>query len=106
MTRKIFAGVAALLSVSGICWAAGMTTVDQKGLMFSVPQLTVKRGDIVNFTNSDSTSHNIIVSGNGVMLNSGLQRPGVAFKAPFMKEGSYQVLCGIHPKMKMTIVVQ
>ena len=106
MTKKPLAAIAALLSIPGICWATDIATVDQKGLAFSVPQLTVKRGDIVSFMNSDTTSHNILVSGDGVTLNSGLQKPGVSFKAPFMKEGIYQVLCGIHPKMKMTVVVR
>jgi len=85
--------------------AAGMVSVDQKGLAFSSPALTVKKGDIVNFTNSDSTSHNILITGNGVNLNSGLQQPGVAFKAPMTKPGTYSVICGIHPKMKMSLVV-
>ena len=99
-------GTGALLAVPSLCWAAAMINVDQKGLAFSTPVLTIKKGDIVNFTNNDSTSHNILVTGNGVTLNSGLQQPGVAFKAPLMKEGTYKVICGIHPKMKMTIVVQ
>lgn len=106
MTKKLFGGIAALTCMSGICWAAGMATVDQKGLAFSLPKLTLAKGSVVSFTNSDTTSHNILISGSGISLNSGLQRPGVSFKAPFMKEGTYQVICGIHPKMKMTVVVQ
>jgi plastocyanin len=100
------AGVASLIAIPGLGWAAGLINVDQKGLAFSTPVLTVQKGDIVNFTNSDNTSHNILVSGNGITLNSGLQQPGVTFKAPLMKQGAYQVSCGIHPKMRMTIVVR
>lgn len=105
-TIKILMGFAAAVPVAGICWAAGIVTVDQRGLAFSTPQLAVKRGDIVAFTNHDTTSHNILVSGNGVNLNSGLQRPGVTFNAPFAKPGTYMVTCGIHPKMKMTVVAK
>lgn len=105
-THVIAAAIGSLIALPAVCWAAGMVTVDQKGLAFSTPTLTVNKGDIVTFTNSDTTSHNIIVSGNGIMLNSGLQQPGVAFKAPLMKQGTYQVSCGIHPKMRMTIVVK
>ncbi|HYE45641.1 MAG TPA: cupredoxin domain-containing protein [Caulobacter sp.] len=86
-------------------WAAGMVNVDQKGLAFSAPALTVKKGVVLNFSNSDTTSHNILITGAGVSLNSGLQQPGVSFKAPMVKPGTYQVMCGIHPKMKMTVTV-
>jgi plastocyanin len=93
------------LGFASAALAASMVTVDQKNLAFSVPTLEVEKNTIVNFTNSDSIAHNILVSGNGINLNSGLQKPGVAFKAPLTKQGTYQVLCGIHPKMKMTITV-
>jgi plastocyanin len=100
------ATAAAMLLGSAIAWAGGVVTVDQRGLAFSVGSLTLKKGDIVNFTNNDSTSHNILVVGEGVRLNSGLQAPGVTFKAPFLKSGSYQVICGIHPRMKIAVAVK
>jgi cytochrome c peroxidase len=87
--------------------AAGETaTVDQKGLTFSVPTLTVNKGTVVTFKNSDDTSHNILIRGNGVVFNSGLQGPGTAFTAPFRKPGSYEIFCGIHPRMNMTVIVK
>jgi len=103
---KILLGIAAALPVAGLCWATSLVTVGQKGLTFSMQQVSVKRGEVVNFLNDDTTSHNILVSGNGVSLNSGLQRPGVTFSAPFAKPGEYHVTCGIHPKMKMTVAVK
>lgn len=103
---RIFGSAAIVISAAGIAVAAGIVKVDQKGLAFSTQRLVVKKGDAVAFMNSDVTSHNILVSGNGVTLNSGLQRPGVSFTAPFAKAGTYQVVCGIHPKMKMTVTVQ
>jgi len=105
-TIKLLASLAAMVPVAGLCWAAGIVTVDQRGLSFSTQHLDVKKGDVVNFLNDDTTSHNILVAGNGVKLNSGLQRPGVTFSAPFVKPGEYQVTCGIHPKMKMTVTVR
>lgn len=106
MRYRIALGAVAGVLVAGAAWAAGMVVVDQKGLAFSTASLTVDKGTLVSFQNSDSTSHNILVTGNGVTLNSGLQAPGVAFKAPFLKSGTYQVICGIHPKMKMTVVIR
>jgi plastocyanin len=86
--------------------AAAPVTVSQQGLQFSVSELAVAKGQSVIFKNDDRTAHNITVSGDGVNLNSGLQQPGVEFKVPFAKPGTYKVSCGIHPKMKLTVTVQ
>lgn len=86
--------------------AAAPVTVTQKGLQFSVEDLSVGKGQVVTFVNDDRTAHNITVTGEGVNLNGGLQQPGADFKVPFVKPGIYQVSCGIHPKMKMTITVK
>ena len=95
-----------LAGVFGAAWAGSMVVVQQKNLSFGTDQLTVKAGDVVRFDNMDTTSHNIIITGDGVKLNSGLQQPNVSFQAPMIKKGTYQVMCGIHPKMKMTINVE
>jgi plastocyanin len=86
--------------------AATTVTVDQKNLKFSIPMLKISKGDSVEFKNSDDTSHNITIKGDGFSANSGLQAPGQPFKAPMVKAGTYKVTCGIHPNMKMTIVVE
>jgi cytochrome c peroxidase len=99
----------AILGILGIvnaALAAGIITVDQKNLSFGTSLLQVSKGTKVVFQNSDPTSHNILITGPGVVFNSGLQRPGVSFTAPFGKPGTYHVSCGIHPKMKMTVVVK
>ena len=106
MKIKILAATVAATMISCAAYAAGIVNVDQKGLAFGTASLTVAPGTVVSFNNGDSTSHNILVSGEGVNLNSGLQAPGVSFKAPFLKPGTYQVMCGIHPKMKMTVTVK
>jgi plastocyanin len=83
-------------------------TVSQKGLRFSVDEVKAHKGQTVVFVNDDRTTHNITVSGgaNGVEVNGGLQAPGGEFKMPFAKAGTYEITCGIHPKMKMTVVVE
>ena len=103
---RILLGFASVIAIAGTSRAATVLTVDQRALTFSVSRLIASRGTIVSFTNNDNTSHNILVTGNGISLNSGLQRPGVAFNAPFTRAGTYQVICGIHPKMKMTVLVR
>jgi plastocyanin len=86
--------------------AAAPIAVSQKGLQFSVAELSVAKGQVVVFVNDDRTPHNITVKGDGVSLNSGLQQPGVEFKVPFAKVGTYEVSCGIHPKMKLSVEVK
>ncbi|HEY3947977.1 cupredoxin domain-containing protein [Phenylobacterium sp.] len=99
-------GGAAVIALATAAWAATVFTVDQKNLKFSVRELTISKGDSVEFTNSDDTSHNITVSGAGFTLNSGLQKPGQPFKVPLVKTGVYKVSCGIHPNMRMTVTVE
>jgi cytochrome c peroxidase len=103
----VAAGLASLL-VFGSTLADPPITINQAGLKFSVKDLEVAKGQTVVFLNDDTTSHNITVTGdgNGVSVNSGLQPPGAKFEMPFAKPGKYQVTCGIHPKMRMTIVVK
>lgn len=102
---KILLPATAAAVIGSACWAAAVVTVDQKHLAFSTARLAVTKGSVVAFLNSDNISHNILIHGNGVNVSSGLQRPGVAFRAPFEKSGTYQIGCGIHPKMKMSVVV-
>ena len=96
----------AAVVLTGLVRAAAPVTVTQKGLQFSVEELSLTKGQVVTFVNDDRTAHNITVTGEGVNLNGGLQQPGSDFKVPFTKPGTYQVSCGIHPKMKMTVTVK
>jgi cytochrome c peroxidase len=104
---KAYVGLAlaGVLALAGAAWA-GTLVVDQKNLKFSVRELKIAKGDSIEFTNNDDTSHNITITGAGFTANSGLQRPGQPFKAPFVKAGTYKVSCGIHPNMRMTVVVE
>jgi cytochrome c peroxidase len=104
---KAYVGLAlvGVLALAGAAWA-GTITVDQKNLRFSVKELKIAHGDSIEFTNSDDTSHNITITGAGFTANSGLQAPGRPFKAPFVKPGAYKVSCGIHPNMRMTVIVE
>jgi len=99
-------GALAVLALAGAAWAASTVIVDQKNLKFSVRELKIAKGDSVEFTNSDDTQHNITITGQGFTANSGLQGPGTPFKAPFVKAGAYKVSCGIHPNMRMTVIVE
>ncbi len=79
--------------------------VSQKGLSFTPSELSIAKGQSVEFANDDATAHNILVTGDGVSFNGGLQPAGGHVKYTFAKSGTYTVGCGIHPKMKLTITV-
>ena len=100
-------GLGAMMAVTAAI-ADVTLTVSQKRLQFNVTDLEVKKGQTVAFVNDDHTTHNITVTGNGngITVNGGLQPPGAEFRMPFLKAGTYAVTCGIHPKMKMTVVVK
>ncbi len=80
--------------------------VTQNKLLFAVEKLSVKTGESVNFKNNDRTPHNIMIRNNGMMENSGLQKPGENVVIEFANAGVYDVMCGIHPKMKMKVEVE
>jgi plastocyanin len=94
-----------VLAVAGVAWA-GAQIVDQKNLKFSVELLRISADDVVVFNNSDDAAHDITISGEGLSVNSGLQHPGDAFKVRLVKPGVYKVTCGVHPRMKMTVIVE
>ena len=106
MSRKF---LLCLVACAGSLTASAATTmhvVDQSKLQFSLAELKIKQGDTVKFTNSDRLAHNIMVTDGSRVLNSGLQQPGQPFEAPFTLKGTFPVTCGIHPKMRMTVVVE
>ena len=104
--RPLLIGIG-LLACSMVALAASTVhTVDQNKLQFSVSELTIQQGDVIKFTNSDRPAHNILVSDGKKVLNSGLQQPGEPFEVPFPNKGLYNVTCGIHPKMQMTVKVE
>jgi cytochrome c peroxidase len=100
------AAIAITLVATGSALAIVRHRVDQSGLRFSVVALNLHRGDSIAFTNSDRSSHNILVRGGAMNFNGGLQRPGETLEVPFTATGQYQVMCGIHPRMRLDIEVQ
>jgi plastocyanin len=106
MMFRIFAA-ALLAAVAASPAYADEITVGQKNKTFSMEAATLKRGDTVKFVNDDATQHNVLITGpQDELKNSGVQEPGEAAAFQLDKAGTYQVECGIHPKMKMSIVVK
>jgi len=106
MKRLVLALGVLLVSALAAYADSNTVVVDQKRLRFSLPSVTMKVGDHLRFTNSDDVNHNVLISLGGRRTNSGLQKPGEPFEVPMVREGTYQVTCGIHPRMRMVVVVE
>ena len=80
--------------------------VSQKGRMFHPDNLVVARGEVVTFVNDDSDLlHHVFVESATFNFDSGDQEPGSRTPITFTERGTFQVLCGIHPKMKLAVRV-
>jgi plastocyanin len=78
--------------------------IDQRGMVFIPYLLPVVVGTTVDFTNSDSVSHNVF-SPDGEGYNLGTWAKGETHSYTFKKPGVYTQLCSIHPEMEAFVVV-
>ena len=79
--------------------------VRQQGRVFSSESVTIKKGDMLTFANDDSVPHNVFSTSKGNEFNLGSQAPGTSTDVTFKESGDVQVICAIHPRMKMTVKV-
>jgi plastocyanin len=98
--------VAGLLVLPGIVRAETGRRVGQKNKTFSVPLLLIKPGDQVTFDNDDQITHNVYSTQKGGSFNLKAQAPGESTTITFVKEGTFEVRCAFHPKMKMFVIVK
>ena len=84
---------------------AANLTITQKGRTFSSESITIKKGGTVTFLNDDSVPHNIMSTSQGNEFNLGSQPPGASTDVTFKEGGEVQVICAIHPRMKMAVKV-
>jgi plastocyanin len=87
--------------------AQGPYMVSQKGRAFHPLTLNIKRGDTVRIVNDDGDLlHHAYVESDTFNFDSGDQLPGSKTDVIFSVPGTFNVLCGIHPKMKLVVVVK
>lgn len=81
--------------------------VSQKGRAFHPGTLTINRGDTVQIVNDDGDLlHHAYVESDTFNFDSGDQLPGSKTDITFSVPGTFNVLCGIHPKMKLVVEVK
>ncbi|WP_313899075.1 plastocyanin [Methylobacterium sp. E-041] len=101
----LVAGVLAGMAFVGRLEASGHL-VSQKGRAFQPNSLVVTRGDTITIVNDDSDLlHHIYIESDAFNFDSGDQVPGSRTPVTFEKNGTFLVLCGIHPKMKLIVRV-
>lgn len=102
-------GVAAALLVltAGMAMASAGLEVSQRGRMFDPGEVTIRRGEPLRIVNNDGELlHHAYVEAPGFKFDSGEQEPGQSVSIRFPDAGAYEVLCGIHPKMRLKVTVK
>jgi len=80
--------------------------MDQKNLTFVPGVLAVRRGTVIEFTNSDDVQHNVFTpAAIAGRFNLGTYNRGEARSVPLDQSGEAVVLCNIHMEMEAHIVV-
>jgi plastocyanin len=85
---------------------AATQVIHQQGRAFSSESVTLKKGEALTFLNDDSVPHNIMSTSKGNEFNLGSQGPGTSTDVTFKEAGEVQVICAIHPRMKMMVKVE
>jgi plastocyanin len=81
--------------------------VTQKGQKFNPGLLSIHRGETVEIFNDDGELiHHAYIDSQTFSFDSGDQEPGSKTNIVFSVPGEFVVLCGIHPKMRLEVVVK
>ena len=110
MRRFAAAGIAAMAIVA-LGTLAGLAlpqyTISQKGREFHPGQIAIKRGETIQIVNDDGDLlHHAYIDAKDFAFDSGDQQPGSRTDITFPVAGTFDVLCAIHPKMKLQVKVQ
>jgi cytochrome c peroxidase len=80
--------------------------ISQRDRQFSPSHVTAVAGQALSIINDDSRPHNVRSFDARFAFNGGVQQPGQSVAVTFTEPGTYELICSIHPKMKLTIDVQ
>lgn len=90
----------------GIAAAADIVNVTQSNRSFTPDKVAIKAGDMVRIRNDDTVIHHLFVDQPDMQFDSGEQPVAKTVDISFPKPGTFDVLCAIHPRMKLTVTVQ
>jgi cytochrome c peroxidase len=100
----------ASLPVKTMAWGANAeavptSSVSQKDRRFTPGAIILKVGEALRILNDDTRVHNVRLDGPGKSFNSDAQDPGDTVTIGFDLPGHYDIICGIHPEMRLGVEV-
>ena len=81
--------------------ASATVSVAILDFLYDPKDVTVSRGDTVSWTNQGEKKHDVTSDG----FESETLEAGDGYSFTFTESGTFDYLCGIHPKMKGTVTV-
>lgn len=81
-------------------------TVVQRDIDFEPKEIRIRAGGQVFFVNEDRFGHNVYSETAGGEFDVGRQAPSSRTGVTFRRAGTFEVMCRIHPRMVMQVVVQ
>jgi len=108
--RRSFAVVAAAALVIAAGTLVGLAlppyAISQKGRQFHPGEISIKRGETLQIVNDDGDLlHHAYIDSPKFAFDSGDQQPGTRTDISFPTPGDFEVLCAIHPKMRLVVHV-
>lgn len=77
-----------------------------EGTCFFPKEITLAVGDQLTVDNDDEFTHQVYVDRASFKFDSGEQDTGKPVTISFARAGSFDLLCRIHPKMRLRVKVQ
>ena len=97
----------AVLGSLGFALGSGVeVNVSQKGRAFMPASIEINKGDTLSIHNDDEYIHQVFVASPSFNFDSGEQGVGQTVNITFPAAGTFQVLCAIHPKMRLDVIVK
>ena len=75
-----------------------------KDAVFAPARIEIARGTTVEWTNRDPMQHSVMARDSS--FDSGLLDPAGTYSRTFDSAGTYEIMCGPHPFMRVTVVVR
>jgi cytochrome c peroxidase len=85
---------------------ADTTVVSQANKLFAPHYVRVRAGQPLTVLNDDTRTHNVRIYDPRFDYNSGAQEPHETVTIRFPARGTFEAFCGIHPSMRLTVVVE
>ena len=82
-------------------------SISQKGREYHPREISIKRGETLQIINDDADLlHHSYIDSPKFSFDSEDQQPGSKTDITFPVAGNFDVLCAIHPKMRLVVDVQ